>query len=136
MMTWQFDLNRFLKNPIVWKVFYHFVIAGAVVQYIWMVIWLLVKSNYTWYNIWWLVAILIVAQVLFGSGLISILVFSQLAHRRNVLIPVTRFWRLPPVAPVIQKEGQQGEQMQSNFQGLNIPNIAVETASVNEDSKV
>lgn len=91
---WQFDLNKILRSPVAWKIFYHFVIFGAALQYVWMVIWLLVKSSYTWTDFWWLIAILVIAQASIFSGLVLIFVCSQLAHARNVLIPVTRFWRM------------------------------------------
>ena len=92
-MGYRFDLNKFLQNPIVWKLLYHFVIVGCVIQYVWMVIWLLVKSNHTWTDYGWLVALLVIAQFLLGSGVISIFILSQIAHARKILIPVTRFWR-------------------------------------------
>ena len=34
-----------------WQVFYHMIIFGAVMQYAWMVCWLIMKVNYEWTTI-------------------------------------------------------------------------------------
>ena len=47
---------------------------------------------------------LVVAQFLMGTGLFCIFLFSQLAKAKHMshLLPITKFWRLTPVAPMIK----------------------------------
>lgn len=74
------------ERDMPWKVCYHMIIFGSWMQYAWMICWLIMKVNYEWTTIWWLIFMLCIAQVSFCFGLFGVVMLTIMLREAFVWI--------------------------------------------------